>query len=88
MTSLIINDAQVTGFSVYWNTEIAYLHAHKGGQENSFYLSAQFQDRDARWLYMPLGPGERLLEVWRRYDELLKREALVVCNPINCEKEN
>ncbi|ERS97591.1 hypothetical protein HMPREF1624_05762 [Sporothrix schenckii ATCC 58251] len=65
----------ITGYSAFWsnkeNTIIA-LHAHHDGEDTSFYsqygqLYGQLYAH-AFWIYFPLVPGERLVDVFCRHN--------------------
>ncbi|KJR82110.1 uncharacterized protein SPSK_03143 [Sporothrix schenckii 1099-18] len=75
MMSIACNTPDITGYSAFWsnkeNTIIA-LHAHHDGEDTSFYsqygqLYGQLYAH-AFWIYFPLVPGERLVDVFCRHN--------------------
>lgn len=60
MVAFSCNDPLITGYSVLWNYQIAMIHAHKDGEDLSFYQLMP----NARWLYMPVDQGELITEIY------------------------
>ncbi|KAI0161801.1 hypothetical protein GGR52DRAFT_561172 [Hypoxylon sp. FL1284] len=75
MASLRCNDSDITGYSVCWNHQPTYLHAHSRGEDLSFYDTPLHQD--GIWLYMPLHETEFLEDIWIRRNELPRDNTLV-----------
>ncbi|KAI1771145.1 hypothetical protein F4818DRAFT_430286 [Hypoxylon cercidicola] len=75
MALLRCNDLDITGYSMFWNERLMYIHAHRKGESLSFY------DHPTRsngfWLYMPLRDGEFLEDIWTRRHPLPPGNGLV-----------
>ncbi|KAJ9155687.1 hypothetical protein NKR23_g1567 [Pleurostoma richardsiae] len=66
MAKLDLNAPEVTGYSACWAGNIKLLHAHRAGEDMSFYKDWTASHDGAVWLYMPLDPNERISEIWGR----------------------
>ncbi|KAI8963384.1 hypothetical protein F5Y11DRAFT_319646 [Daldinia sp. FL1419] len=74
MASVPYNTLTVTGYSFCWNDQLRSIHAHTKG--SSFYESTS-RVGDV-WLYMPIDPGEYIIEIWMRHRRLPREMALVL----------
>ncbi|KAI1474946.1 hypothetical protein F4774DRAFT_429421 [Daldinia eschscholtzii] len=64
MTSLECNNGAITGLSSAWESGILYLHAHKIGEDISFYRHMDRRQRTAVWTYIPFDDGESIVSIW------------------------
>ncbi|KAI2631848.1 hypothetical protein GGR54DRAFT_2487 [Hypoxylon sp. NC1633] len=75
MALLRCNNLDITGYSIFWDESLIYMHAHTEGEKLSFY------DHPTRangfWLYMPLDHGEFLEDIWARRNRLPPGDGLV-----------
>ncbi|KAK2051440.1 hypothetical protein LY76DRAFT_398607 [Colletotrichum caudatum] len=62
LLTLTYNALEVTAYSVCWKGGIIYLHAHFPGEDFAFYKGYK-----GIWVYFPLEKGERISEIWKRY---------------------
>lgn len=66
MLHVDINEPGVTGYSVCYSRGPLYFHAHRPGDDLSFYRDYDGVYRQTLWVYMPVDPGELVTEIWRR----------------------
>lgn len=65
ITSLPINNSDIVGYSACLHgPAILTLRSHCKGEPLSFYQGVDLPD--AVWLYMPMGRGERIMEIQMR----------------------
>ncbi|CAH0018845.1 unnamed protein product [Clonostachys rhizophaga] len=70
-----INEADCTGYTACWivpknskrGAGLLYLHAHKLGEDQTFYQKTANRGGDLVWTYIPMKPGERVDQVWSRH---------------------
>ncbi|VUC30860.1 unnamed protein product [Clonostachys rosea] len=72
-----INEADCTGYTACWivprnllderGTALLHLHAHKRGEDQSFYKETANRGGDLVWTYMPMKSGERVDQIWCRH---------------------
>ncbi|CAH0047566.1 unnamed protein product [Clonostachys solani] len=73
--SFTINEADCTGYTACWivpkhskrGAALLRLHAHKPGEDQSFYQETANRGGDLVWTYMPMKSGERVDQVWCRH---------------------
>ncbi|KAI1207666.1 uncharacterized protein F4807DRAFT_434099 [Annulohypoxylon truncatum] len=75
MALLRCNELHITGYSVFLDGNIKYIHAHIHGENLSFYDHPPCAD--GVWLYMPLQHGEFLEDIWIRRHNFLDGTGLV-----------
>ncbi|OAA63640.1 hypothetical protein SPI_03803 [Niveomyces insectorum RCEF 264] len=70
LTSVVCNEAGVTGYSAFWRGNAMSMRAHYASETDLSYYRHYDQPRNKQgfgiWVYFPLGPGERLAEVFVR----------------------
>ncbi len=78
MLPFAINDPHITGYSVCWASRLFRLHAHREGEDMSFYRDLDASYDQPTWIYMPTDPGELITDIWFRQSEGYSDLALVV----------
>ncbi|KIH89979.1 hypothetical protein SPBR_00965 [Sporothrix brasiliensis 5110] len=66
---MVCNTPDITGYSAFWSKKehaIMALHAHRHGEDTSFYSHYDRLYQHAFWIYFPLLPGERLVDIYGR----------------------
>ncbi|RSL92063.1 hypothetical protein CEP52_014044 [Fusarium oligoseptatum] len=66
MVPLTLNDPDVIGYSVCWGKTLMTLHAHRVGEDLSFYKDFSAAYPRAAWIHIPMSSGERISEIWGR----------------------
>ncbi|KAM6516568.1 hypothetical protein FALCPG4_014750 [Fusarium falciforme] len=64
--SLDFNDPAIIGYSVCWITGVMGIHAHYGMEKFTAYDSFDQCYEIPTWIYIPVGPGERITGIWTR----------------------
>lgn len=65
------NQPDVIGISICCNPAPVALHTHRSDDDLSFYQSTP---GGLVWIYMPLEPNERIVNIWMRHRYLLNRD--------------
>lgn len=78
MVPLDLNAPDVVGYSACWSGRLMMLHAHKAGENLAFYKDLLAAYGRAVWIYIPMSPGERILEIWGRRGRLDGHMGLLV----------
>lgn len=78
MVPLDLNAPDVVGYSACWSGKLMMLHAHKAGENLSFYKDLLAAYGRAVWIYLPMSSGERILEIWGRRGRLDGHMGLLV----------
>ncbi|KAK4041709.1 hypothetical protein C8A01DRAFT_14573 [Parachaetomium inaequale] len=78
MLPFTLNDPQVTGYSACWSNRLLRLHAHRDGEDMSFYQDLDCIAEQPTWIYIPNEPGELVTDIWFRHAENYHHLALLV----------
>ncbi len=83
LSTIVANDARVTGYSVCRARNLLAMHAHIPGEDTDFYHTEAVQNMFAVWQYMPVDEGEILTEVWQRKERVSGYTSLLVCRALS-----
>lgn len=78
MVSVPCNGPDVTGYSVCWSHNLMFIHTHRAGEKDLSFYKDSGVPAHAVWIYMPIEPDERLLDIWGRRGKSYMHSGLVV----------
>lgn len=78
MVPLSLNDPDVIGYSACWGKTLMTLHAHRAGENFSFYKDFSAAYPRAVWIHLPMSSGERISEIWGRRGKIHDHMGLLV----------